>query len=205
MEHFIAESGKKVNLKTMKRISLMFFILLFTSCCKDQIVNSFLLTDFEKEIIPYSGGENFTFVNENGESITAVSTPVERITDTERPGPESCDLSEYQMLNSRLRFQSLQFDIAIEITSLFGSKMQLRDIRYGEYDFRRFYLEREYGELPTIEESLKDISIADFHFENVLVFRNYDESSELHRIIISPQIGIVFIEYNNGNYLKIVE
>lgn len=189
----------------MKRLSLMFFVLLFIGCCKDQIVNSFLLADFEKEIIPYSGGENYTYVNRNGESITAVSTPVERKIDTERPGPESCDLSQYQVLKSRLRFQPLQFDIAIEITSLYGTRMQLRDIRYGEYDFRRFYLEREFGEFPSIEESLTDISIADFFFENVLVFRDYEGSSEFHRILFSPQNGIVFIEYDNGSYLKIVE
>jgi len=165
-------------------------------------VASYIFTSFERNIIPYSGAENYTFVDENGESITAVSTPVKLITDTERPGPESCELSQYQELKSRLRFESLNFDIAIEINSIYQTHMQLFDQRYGEYDIRRLHLEREYGEFPFLEESLRNLSIAGFDFENVLVFNDNNDHSELHRIIYSPQNGIEFIEYDNGSYLR---
>jgi hypothetical protein len=157
------------------------------------------------EIISYSGGENYTFVNENGESINAVSTPVERITDTERPGPESCNLSEYHVLKSRLHFDTLNFAIGIEISSLYGTQIQLLDLKYGEYAFKRFYLDRDNGEFLSIEEYLTNISILGFVFENVLVFRDYENNSEFHRIIFSPQNGIEFIEYDNGSYLMYAE
>ncbi len=189
----------------MKKILVVFSALVLTGCCKDQIVASYPFSTFDRNIIPYLSVDNYTFVNEDGESIIAVSTPFELKTDTDRPGPESCDLYQYQELKSMLRFESLNFDIVIELNSNYQTDMLLFDQRYGEYNIRRLHLERKYGDFLSLEESLRNISIAGFEFENVLVFNDNNDHSELHKIILSPQNGIEFIEYDNGGYLKFVE
>jgi len=177
-------------------------------------VYSNTLTDTEKTLIPYSSLDNLYFIDENNEVVRASIEPRQLETYTERPGPESCDLDEYQRLTGVIRFFPRNFEITIQMETFYDrTDMTLSENLFNTVDMQtydvvdtnHFSLTCESLYEPNLEEKMSDITISDFEFENVLVFINCDEHSAISRIICSSHKGVEFIEYWNGSYLKLMD
>ncbi|TVZ28090.1 hypothetical protein JM83_3186 [Gillisia sp. Hel_I_86] len=174
--------------------------ILFTGCCKDEVVGRDLLSDYEKELIPYSGYDEIEYINEEGQIVLAQSTPTKIESDRWRPGPESCSVREYQTSTSHLIFRSEDFTLQIEIDKLLAGNFTI-NIGRGE----SFYFGQD-CRIPLdqpIEQRVTNISIEDYEFTNVIVFENCSDFSEISKIFYSAENGIEYLEFLNGSFLKI--
>ena len=188
----------------LDKITLILFFII-SGCCNDEIVESFRLNEFEKSLIPYDSYNELTFIDNDGNTFIANSQAKESIIDTSRPGPESCQLTEYEYETNFLDFQSKDILIKLELSSLYDTSFSLSLTSDNSDNNGVFYLSCEGLFNLSIEERLTDISINQFDFQNVLIFQNCSESTEIERIVYSNINGIEFIEYNNGKWLKLSE
>ncbi len=191
----------------MKKILPLFAItLLIYSCiCEDEIVESYKLNEFEKSLIPYTSYQELGFVDDEGNTFIANSQPKESIIDTNRAGPESCRLTEYEEETNFLNFQSKGILIKLELTADNFTYFSLGITSENSDNNGLFDLACEGLFNLSIQERLTDISINQFDFQNVIVFQNCSESTEIERIIYSNINGIEFIEFNDGKWIKLNE
>ena len=184
------------------KLSLILYLVL-SGCCKDEIVESESLDEFEKSLIPYTSFQDLNFIDDQGTTIIAASQPKESMFDTRRAGPESCRLFEYEREINSLNFQSLDILIRIELNNESFTDFFLIVIREQSLPNEKFDLACEELFNLNIQERLKSLTVREFNFQNVLVFQNCSESAEIVQIIYSPTNGIEFIEFNNGAWLKL--
>ena len=191
----------------MKKILFLIAVtLLFYGCgCEDEIVESYKLNEFEKSLIPYESYQELSFIDDEGNTFIANSQPKENIIDTNRAGPESCRLTEYEEETNFLNFQSKNILIKLELTADNFTYFSLGITSENSDNNGLFDLACEELFNLSIQERLTDISINQFEFQNVLVFQNCSESTEIERIVYSNINGIEFIEFNNGKWLKLNE
>lgn len=189
----------------MKFYKLSFILFLIISgCCKDEIVESYRLNEFEKSLIPYTSYQELTFIDDEGNTFIANSQPKESLIDTGRAGPESCRLTEYEKETTILNFQSKGLFIKLELTADYFTHFSLEITSNNSANNGLFDLACEGLFNLSIQERVTDTSINQFDFQNVLIFQNCSESTEIKRIIYSTINGIEFIEFNNGKWLKLI-
>ncbi|WP_289040500.1 hypothetical protein [uncultured Zobellia sp.] len=184
------------------KLSFLLFLVL-GGCCKDEIVESKELNEFEKSLIPYNSFQELNFIDEQGNTVIANSQPKESIFDKRRAGPESCRLFEYEREINSLNFQSQNILIKIELNNESLTDFFLTVIREHALPNEKFDLACDELFSLTIQERLTNLTVNQFDFENILVFQNCSESAEIVKIIYSPTNGIEFIEFDNGTWLKL--
>ncbi len=193
-------------MKTTAQLILVFLFLLFTGCCQDEIVGSFRLNTFEKKLIPYTSFQEISFMDNEGNTFIANSQPKESIVDRDRAGPESCLITEFEEESNFLNFQSkgllIQLRLIADGVTYFSltSRSATTPENNGKFDIACENLFEE-----SIEERLTSTTFGEFNFQNVLIFQDCTGSSAIERIISSPQKGIEFIEFNNGDWFKLTE
>lgn len=188
----------------MKIYKLSFLLfLVINGCCKDEIVETKTLDEFEKSLISYNSLQELNFIDDQGNTFIATSQPKESMFDTRRSGPESCRLFEYERETSSLNFQSQDILIRIELNNESFTEFFLTVTREQSLLNEKFGLECEGLFNLTIQERLTGLMVNQFDFQNILVFQNCSESAEIVKIIYSPTNGIEFIEFNNGKWLKL--
>lgn len=190
----------------MKKIFSIFAVsLIIHSCCKDEIVESYKLNVFEKILIPYTSYQEFNFIDDQGNTFIANSQPKESQIYTDRVGPESCRLIEFERETNFLNFQSKGILIKLELIADEFTYFSLRITSENSDNNGRFDLGCQGLFNLSIQERLTDISINQFEFKNVLVFQNCSESTGIERIVYSNINGIEFIEFDDGKWLKLNE
>lgn len=182
---------------------ILFFII--SGCCKDEIVESYRLNEFEKTLIPYNSYQELSFTDNDGNIVVANSQPKESLIDTERAGPDSCKLTEYELETNFLNFPSKDILLKLELRAHYDTYFSLSSTSENTNNNEQFNLACEELFNLSIEERLTNISINDFDFQNILVFQNCSESTEIERIVYSPINGIQFIEFSDGKWLKLNE
>lgn len=184
----------------MKITYTFLLAILITSCCKEEVIASYPLSNYEKELIPYNGNNEIEYINEEGEIIIAITTPAIIETNNWKPGPGGCSYHKYQRSYSYLTFDSENFTLKLEVYKLFDGFFTIT-IKRDESDSInqgcRIPLDRP------IEEKITDVSVGEYEFSNVVVFENCDFESDISRVIFSPERGMEFIEFNNDSYYKI--
>ena len=199
-------SGTLANI--MKILHRLLFLLILSSCCQDEVVYSNKITEFEKSLIPYLSFDNDFYSDQNGNSIRASFDPREFKTSTERPGPESCQLDEYQNLTGSFRFISLDLELTLTLSTFFERRQfKVNEYYYGDenlgidlfQDCNNDYLNEPF------ENRIKNIELLDFQFTNVIVIEDCSIESQLDKIIVSPEKGIDFILFKDNSYLKLIK
>ncbi|WAC03731.1 hypothetical protein N7U66_10045 [Lacinutrix neustonica] len=161
----------------MKKIlSLFTIVILIYSCgCDDEIVYSNKLTEFEKSLIPYTAFDNSYFLDENGNSIRASFDPRKFEIYTDRPGPESCQLQEYENLNGAVRFISKDLELTLELNTLYERRQfKINEYYYGNDNLGiNFFQNCENGlENNPFDNRLENITLLNFEFTDVIILED---------------------------------
>lgn len=186
------------------KVTLILFLII-SGCCKDKIVESNRLNEFEKSLIPYISYQELTFIDDEENTFIANSQTKEIIIDTDRAGPESCRLTEYEKETNFLNFPSKDILLKLELTANYDTYFSLTITSESTNNNGRFDLACEGLFNLSIEERLTDLSIYQFNFQKILIFQNCSESTDIERIIHSTINGIEFIEFNDGKWFKLNE
>ena len=190
----------------MKFNKLAFIALLIVSgCCEDEIVESYRFNEFEKNLIPYTSFEELRFIDNEGNTFVNNSQPKDHVVDVDRAGPESCQLTEYEQETNFLYFQSQDILFKFELTTHYETNFTLTSTSESTENNGRFELACAGLFGSSIEERLTDLSIDQFDFQNVLVFQDCSESTEIERIVYSPVKGVEYLEFRDGRWLKLIE
>ena len=188
----------------------MIFLVLI-GCCQSEIEYSNLLTSTEKSLIPYFTYNNSYFNDENGNEIRASFDPRILERHNERPGPESCELEEYESLNGEIRFLSRNFVIKMKIFTHFESRfLTLTEYFYGDQTFGvDFNIDCNNATFNLdnikLDDKLENIELLNFEFKKVIVIENCSVDSTINKMIISPNKGLIFILYKDNSYLKLID
>ena len=117
----------------MKIYAYLAVLLLASACCQDEIVYSNKLTDFEKSLIHYTTFDNSYFLDENGNSIRASFDPREFEIHTDRLGPESCQLQEFESLKASFRFISIDLEFTLSLSAFYEKRaFKINEYYYGD-------------------------------------------------------------------------
>lgn len=182
-------------------------ILLLLGCnCKDEvIVSSYRLNEFEKTLISYSVSDQLSFVSNEDDAISFSVVRKESEIEKQRHGPESCNFTEFEY--EFCYIASVYKGLVVKL-DLMSSSINTFDIVVSSQSSNNngvFKLDCDTYYTETIEEKLTDITINQFEFQNVLVFQDCSESTEIERIIYSADNGLEFVEFIDGNWLKFNE
>ena len=182
--------------------------LFLISCCHPTLVNTYLLTDFQKELVPYTLNDNLSFVNSEETAFSIKVTEVTTTKETLSQGVESCYYDEYEEKTAKL--SSAYPDLDIEITTSAFHPEYYNDtlsllIRMNYKSFRPQCT----FDIP--EYSFQDTVIGGHEFNNVLILHNCTDSENLadttaiyfHSIVYSAANGIELITFNNGDYYEL--
>lgn len=182
---------------------LFFAIFIFSGCCKDEIVNSYRLGQFEKTLIPYNTNNQLKFNDEEGNVVIFNSQPKVTNITVDRYGPESCRLFETETTKTHLYIPSLELRLDIILSSFSNTLFTIRTLNQDSSLNASFELACIGLTDRNIEERFIDISIAQFDFQNVLVFQDCQGYSQIDQIIYSIENGIEFIQFSDGKWLKL--
>jgi hypothetical protein len=191
----------KIYLKSI----LILLVLGLSGCtCEESIIDSYLLSDYEKSLIPFNDYQDLFYLNENGQQIIATTQP--RILQLKKRfrGPESCEYWEIESISNFINFNQNGFSIRLSLDTS-------NDITYFKIGYKiqnSDNTEDEYFEnlINPSNEQVVDINLNGFEFENVYVFNNslLNENSTIELILYSSEgKGIEFISFENGKYLKL--
>ena len=195
----------KHNLRRIKYGVLGFItFLLILGCCEEEVVNSDRLSSFEKTLMPNTSPQELTYIDNEGNTIKANDVPKESTIERRRHGPESCAIREYEEEEKFLIFPSEDIFIEFELRASDITRFSIFVNSETANTHGRFDLSCTDYRL-SIEEQLKDVSINGFDFKNVLVFQNCSESSQIQRLIYSPVNGVEYLEFRNGDWLRLKE
>lgn len=184
----------------------MTLTIILTSCCKDDIVTSYRLTDSERNLIPFIDFNRIPYTNQDGINFTGLAQPKEYKIDSERLGAESCNIRETESMYTFIGFENKDFVFQLTVSKYSDdlvefkiNKSILDSINSQEY----FSLQCNGASIYKEDTSKTNISLHGFDFEDVLIFKDCENVSEINQIIYSEDKGIEFIEYDNENYLKL--
>jgi hypothetical protein len=195
----------------MNKVIHTFYAILLIGCCDTEVVSSKKLTEFENQLIPYYEMGNSYFTDENANSVRA-SIQVRELDTYGYQNEESCEVYETQRLTGSIYFFPRNFAIHLEINTLGGTTMKLTEQNFkttvgqnievvSKYNFA---IDCENIYASNLEESLTNVVISQFEFDNVLVFKSCDANSNIDNIICTPEKGVEFIAFKDSTYLKLL-
>ena len=191
------------EMKSIKILASIVLLQFFSGCCKPELIGSYLLTDYQKSMITVTTYHEKIYTDKSGERFVASTQPKETIIYTENPGEEGCKYSDHQRMWTFLNFQSKGFVIKIEIDGSCEACFRLYKIDTGAAFGDWLDLTNSETDLP-LKERFTNISVLGFDFKNVLVFVPQNKDSKIKQMLYSPEKGIEFIEYVNGDYFNLV-
>ncbi len=179
-------------------------ILGLYGCCNEDLIDTYLLSDYEKSLIPFIDYQDLIYTDENGQQIKATTQP--RIMKLERDyrGPESCEYWEAESISNFIGFPENGFAIKLDI----GTFSDLTFFRLEYVIPNSDNSENEYFEdlINPTSEQVVDINLNGIEFENVYVFNNnfLNENSKIDQILYSSEgKGVELISFIDGKYLKL--
>ena len=205
MYHFYSKILIQTDNKLKKIILLVFFGTLLISCCEDEIVASYRLNESERNLIPFTEYSRLNYKNQNGEKLIGLTQPKENKIAVVDSGPETCDLREYESMNNFIAFENRDFVFEIVLNKA-NDDLLFFEINESILDSvnsqKKFLLDCERASIYK-EEYIVNVSLMGFNFENVFIFKDCNNASEIKQIVYSKERGIEFIEYDNENYLRL--
>ncbi len=182
---------------------LFFAIFIFSGCCRDEIVDSYRLGQFEKTLIPYNNNDQLKFKNEEENIVIINSQPKVTNITTDRYGPDSCRLFETETTKTNLYIPSMGLRLDIVLSAFSNTFFTISTLNQDSSLNASFELACIGLFDRSIEERFTNISIAQFNFQNVLVFKDCQGYSPIDQIIYSIENGIEFIQFSDGKWLKL--
>ncbi len=191
----------------MKLIKFLISIIIvqhLSSCCESELTNSYSLTDSQKSLIPITKYNELQYLDNHGFYYIATTQPREIVGYTRSPGAESCKYSTHERMWTYLNFLSKGFVVRIELDASYDTNFELYKLNEGAPFGDLFDLSCTWDSIP-LEERMKDTTIMGINFKNVFVFKDCSNGSSINQILYSPENGIEFIEYKNGDFLKFIK
>lgn len=197
------KSGKKSG-SFLKSFSLLFILIFSVGCCRDEVIAEHMLTEEEKSLIPYEESHTLTYRDSYGSDFSAFVGEKETIIITERTGPESCNSITFESLESKFYLQVFDYDFRIIVQESFFETTTFEIKWYmEELDVYKTFSLNCAGDSVLDENLFKDISLNEFHFQDVLVLKPCLQS-HINKIVYSAENGIEYIEFNDGRFVKLV-
>lgn len=189
-----------------KIIILILTLVLISGCCDREIVASYRFNEFEKNLIPYDKFEDYFFINNIGEKFVIRSQPKTSSIERETPGPESCAVTEFPVESNYLRFGPLDLLVKFNLAKRGDTFFTLITTSELHPEFnQRFRLACKGLFEKDIKDRLTTISVHELHFEDILIFKSCEPDAAIKQIFYSPENGIEFIDFANGNWLKLID
>ena len=188
----------------IQKFSLIICFIM-SGCCNEDLTGSYELSDYSKSLVPFTDYNELNYINELGQRKIATTQPRIIETKTDKPGPESCQYSEYETLSNFINFQNPEFSVQIDMLSNNGkASFGIRYLEVGnDNSIENFDLENYNISMDDYKEAKKDTTIFDFTFNEVYIFSN-EENRKIKTIIFSSTgRGIEFIEFKDGSFLKL--
>jgi len=192
------------NMKIYLKLISILLIMGLSGCCNEELIDSYLLSDYEKSLIPFNDYQDLIYINENGQNVKASTQP--RIIDLERDyrGPESCEYWEIESLSNYINFIENNFTIRLGMNrfndlTFFGLEYVILDSDNSENEYFN-------GLMNPTNEQVIDINLNGFEFKNVYVFNNnyLNENSKIELILYSSEgKGVELISFLDGKFLKL--
>lgn len=180
-------------MKTLKSLSI---ILLLNSCCPDGVeINRYLLSENEKELIPYESNENVEMIYSNG---IAFDLNVDRkMTEMFRSDTQHCgdNYSTYELLLVEMHSEIPEFDIALEVTPSEYNPFVI--IRINRYYF-------DFNSLSEPDYESLEVNGTIFH-EVYLIQNQFSDNSIISpkEILYNFQFGIIQIVMTNDDEINL--
>jgi hypothetical protein len=177
-------------------------LLTLIGCCKPENLYESELTEYEKSLIPYESYSSIDFVDNLGNPISA-RTQLKELKLNAHQNEEECDYEtfEYLSLIVRINYNDLILDINI---GSFKDNVSLNIQTITPHPRASYSLTCFGDHSRPIENKLTDVSIFGFEYQDVFVFEDCNQGSEISRIIYSPKRGIELIEFESGAYIKLI-
>lgn len=192
-------------MKICLKLTPILLILGFSGCtCEETIIDTYLLSDNEKSLIPFNDFQDLFYINENGQRIKATTQP--RIIELERQyrGPESCEYWEVESISNFINFTQSGYSIQLNIVTFNDlTSFNLKYVIPNSDNTKDEYFE---DLINPSNEQVVDINLNGFEFENVYVFNNnfLNEDSKIELILYSSEEkGVELISFKDGKYLKL--
>lgn len=190
----------------MKKIIISFILLCcLVSCCQDEIVTSYEISEDTKDIIPFNQDRTLIYVSQQDITFTASAKQKKLEINTERLGAESCDLIANEILTSSVFISTFEFGFKFILEKDWFDRLNFHVERYwkdgGSQIFKTDCDQSSFYNA----DSFTDIVINGYSFSNVLIVDNCQADSGIDRIIFSPENGIEYVDFNDGRFLKLVD
>ena len=179
-------------------------ILVVYGCCNGELIDTYLLSDYEKSLIPFIDYQDLIYTNENGQQIKATTQP--RIMKLERDyrGPESCEYWEAESISNFIGFPESGSAIKLSIGTFSDlTSFSLEYVIPNSDNSENEYFE---GLINPSNEKAVNISLHGFEFEKVFVLNNnyLNENSKIELILYSSEgKGVELISFIDGKFLKL--
>lgn len=179
---------------------IIVFTLFFTGCCIIKHTDYYILTEFEQTLVSYNSFQDLNFVDEEGNTFIASSSPQENIFEVRYDERYGCDEIEFETITSTLRFDSQDLFLHILLEAAEPSFMEFEIQSNGTTVLNPICSLNDEIE---IQEQFQDITIQGSEYQNVLVIQSCDSDSPISRIIYSTTNGIQFIEFESGKWWRL--
>ncbi len=193
------------NMKIHLKLISILLITALSGCCNEELIDTYLLSDYEKSLIPFNDYQDLIYINEKGIQIKATSQP--RIIEMNRvnPGHENCEYWKVESISNFINFTEIGFSIQLNIgtindlTSIFGLEYVIPDSDNSQNEYFDELINPTNGQVV-------DLNFYGFDFKNVYVFNNnfLNKNSKIDFILYSSEgKGVELISYIDGKYLKL--
>jgi len=190
----------------MKRILPFILIaVMVSSCCDPEMIGSYDLTQEQKDLIPYTGGEKIT-LSFNDEydfdlNVTEAYTWDKHV----NPFEESCSYYEVEERKAKLFSGYPGLDMEVSVDAImddynpYSSGFTLR-LNY------KYFSDADVYNYDTL--NFRDTTILGFNYEDVMVFKNQSDMNNsgdttsiyFENIVWSKNHGLELISLTNGDY-----
>ncbi len=184
--------------------------MIASGCCKERFAGSFLFTDFERNLIPYSTTSEVIFEDQDGNLFTAVTEGVEVTREVQDNCADCCEDIETESIMNDLRFINQRMELTIFLnTTEFSTEFR---ITYREIN--------EAGDMVTLQDWVQtpdnnielenqktDYSGYGFDFSDVIILGDTNDgcnNQKLKTIVFSETNGIELLGFMDDSYLRLV-
>jgi hypothetical protein len=190
-----------------KTISYLIIIILTISCCQNEIIASYEISDDKKYLIPFELDSNLTYISQQNATFNAIANKKHLEIVKETPGPESCDYWAFDLLKSSIFIDTFEMKFEFILSRRFEDNQLTiiikRFIKDGGYEYEQDFQIVNCDEQKYFSDELfTDIEINGFEFNDILIFESC-YLSDIKQIIYSPKNGIEYIDFKDGRYLKL--
>ncbi|MDH5367340.1 MAG: hypothetical protein OEW67_10155 [Cyclobacteriaceae bacterium] len=180
------------------------------ACCGDDKIGELLLSDTELSYIPYTSFNNTFYTSQNGSEVFASIQNFDRDLYKLSFDDHSCDYHTYERKSGRVYFFSIDLAFDITLDTYPHANMTILAKSLDEID-NAYHTVEETSLKPdcskfyndSFELLTQDTLVFGFQFHNAMVFENCDNSQVLDKLILSPDLGIDMIIFNDSTFLKL--